>query len=165
MPLYAKIVPKDSSLEFTLPPPPATLPEDDTEYDVAGSMVVLSETKQMDINSRFRRDADAFYLEAKRSIVSSVSQVPGWAWGLMLILGWNEIMTLIFNPLYAVALCFALGVALVVKHIRHTQDPLTDRLSLRYTVVQLGLAGPIMQVGKTVAGEVRPVLCFRWTCY
>ncbi|KIO29400.1 hypothetical protein M407DRAFT_169746 [Tulasnella calospora MUT 4182] len=133
--LYAKIAPKDSSLEFSLPPPPTSLPEDDTEYDVAGSMVVLSETKQMDVNARFRRDADAYYLEAKRSIVSSVSQVPGWAWGLMLILGWNEIMTLIFNPLYAVALCFACGVA--------------------YTVIQLGLAGPIMQVSKTVAGEVQ----------
>jgi hypothetical protein len=35
-------------------------------------LVVFSETKKLDLENRFRRDADAYYVEAKRSVVSSV---------------------------------------------------------------------------------------------
>jgi hypothetical protein len=46
------------------------------EFDLASSLVLLSETKEPDITSRFRRDADASCVEAKRSTVASISQIP-----------------------------------------------------------------------------------------
>lgn len=52
---------------------------------------VLSESKQVDLSTRFKRMADAVFVEAKRSTVSSVAEIPLYFWGLMLALGWNEI--------------------------------------------------------------------------
>jgi hypothetical protein len=54
----------------------------------------------MALESRFKRDADAAFVEAKRSMVSSVAQVPLWMYGALVVLGWNEAMSVLFNPLY-----------------------------------------------------------------
>lgn len=43
-------------------------------------------------------------MEAKRSTVSSIAQVPYWIYGLMVVLGWNEAMLVLFNPAYFVML-------------------------------------------------------------
>ncbi|ESK90867.1 protein sey1 [Moniliophthora roreri MCA 2997] len=139
IPLYSKISPVDASLEYTLPAD-ATMALADAsgiseEYDFDASLTVLSETKTLDLTNRFRKDADAYYVEAKRSTVSSVAHIPYWIYGVMVVLGWNEAMMLLFNPLYFVML---LGMA-----------------SAAYVILQLGLAGPLIQVGKTVANEVR----------
>lgn len=57
-------------------------------------------TKLLSLESRFKRDADAAYVEAKRSMVSSVAQIPVWMYGVLVVLGWNEAMAVLFNPLY-----------------------------------------------------------------
>ncbi|KAG9024686.1 Dynamin-like GTPase that mediates homotypic ER fusion [Tulasnella sp. JGI-2019a] len=138
VPFYAKIYPTDSSLEYTLPKPPASLSsseEIDSDFDFTSTKVIFSETKQMDIQSRFRRDADAFYVEAKRSIVSSVAQIPMWMYAVLVVLGWNEAMMVLFNPLYFTLLLIALGGS--------------------YAIFKLGLTGPLIQVTRTVTGEVQ----------
>lgn len=99
--MYAKIIPQDPSLEFSLP----SDTDDDTlsgegEFDFAATLIVLSASKQADMNARFRRDADAYYVEAKRSTVSSIAQIPVWMYGVLIVLGWNEAMFVLFNPLY-----------------------------------------------------------------
>ena len=43
-------------------------------------------------------------MEAKRSTVSSIAQVPYWMYGVMVVLGWNEAMMVLFNPMYFVML-------------------------------------------------------------
>lgn len=96
---------------------------------------MFSPTKQLDLGNRFRKDVDAYYVEAKRSTVASIAQIPTWMYGLLLVLGWNEAMFILFNPLYFALLLLAAASA--------------------YVINQLGLAGPLMQVTKTVAGEVR----------
>lgn len=89
-------------MAYTLPLPPSSLSSDevDPDFDFASTKTIYSETKQMDIQSRFRRDADAFYVEAKRSVVSSIAQIPIWMYGVLVVLGWNEAMLVLFNPLY-----------------------------------------------------------------
>ena len=73
---------------------------------VLDPLVVLTETKAIDLATRFRRDADAYYVEAKRSTVASIAQVPYWMYGMLVVLGWNEAMFVLFNPLYfALMLC------------------------------------------------------------
>ncbi|CAE6527701.1 unnamed protein product, partial [Rhizoctonia solani] len=79
IPIYAKIEPQDPSLEFSLPSDTdSDTLTTDQEFDFAASLIVLSPTKQAEFNSRFRRDADAYYVEAKRSTVSSIAQIPVW---------------------------------------------------------------------------------------
>jgi hypothetical protein len=89
--LYAKIVPQDPELAYT--------PPEDGEDDTPG-LVVFSETKALELGARFRREADAHYIEAKRSTVVGIAQIPYWIYGMLVVLGWNEAMLILFNPLY-----------------------------------------------------------------
>jgi hypothetical protein len=145
IPIYAKIAPTDSSLVPTNIPSDSDLPASflvnaPDDFDFATSLVLLSETKQLDLTSRFRRDADAYYVEAKRSTVSSVAQIPYWMYGVLVVLGWNEAMMVIFNPLYFAILLGMMGGA--------------------WVIIQLNLVGPLFAVGRTVTGEVCPF--FHW---
>jgi len=56
-------------------------------------------------------------------------------YGVLVVLGWNEAMAVLFNPLYFAMLLVGLAAA--------------------YITIQLGLVGPLMQVTRTVAGEVQ----------
>ncbi|KDQ57421.1 hypothetical protein JAAARDRAFT_130831 [Jaapia argillacea MUCL 33604] len=135
VPLYSKISPKDTSLEYTLPSEPSDSLTNSDEFDFPSTLIIFSETKSLDLINRFRRDADAYYVEAKRSTVSSIAQIPYWMYGVLVVLGWNEAMIVLFNPLYFVALLLALATA--------------------YTVLKLHLVGPLMQITKTIGGEVQ----------
>jgi len=135
IPLFSKIKPKDSSLEFSLPSDSddSTL-TDEGEFDFDATLVVFTEAKQADLSTRFRRDADAYYVEAKRSMVSSIAQIPTWIYGVMVVLGWNEAVAVIRNPIYFLLLLMGLAGF--------------------YIVVQLNLSGPLYNVAKSVGSEV-----------
>ena len=45
-----------------------------------------------DISTRFKKSADGVYVEAKRSAIGGVAQVPLYFYGLLLALGWNELV-------------------------------------------------------------------------
>ncbi|KAG9093764.1 Dynamin-like GTPase that mediates homotypic ER fusion [Ceratobasidium sp. UAMH 11750] len=68
-------------------------------------------------------------------MVSSVAQIPVWMYGVLVVLGWNEAMVVLFNPLYFAFLVMCLA-------------------SL-WIVIQLNLAGPILAVFRSVSGEVQ----------
>lgn len=55
-------------------------------------MTVLSEAKRQDLVVRFKKTADGVYVEAKRSAIGGVAQVPLYFYGLLFALGWNEIV-------------------------------------------------------------------------
>ncbi|KAI9354914.1 RHD3/Sey1 [Pilaira anomala] len=107
--------------------------ESDDDFDFERSLVVLSEAKQIDITNRFKRESDAFYLEAKRSIVSTTAKIPPWVIVLMIVLGWNEFTALIQRPLY---------LALVIVC-----------LSVAYVIYSLNLWGPAERIVSTVTNE------------
>ena len=115
VPLYAKITPEDASLEFSLPSD-ANSPTDSHEsngddFDFESSLTVFSETKALELTNKFRKDADAYYVEAKRSTVLSVAQIPYWMYGVLVVLGWNEAMVVLFNPMYFTMLLVAMACA------------------------------------------------------
>ncbi|KAI8637905.1 RHD3/Sey1 [Parasitella parasitica] len=124
IPLFAKIDLKDHS-DFEI--------ASNDDFDFGQSLVILSEAKQIDISNRFKRESDAFYLEAKRSVVSTTAKIPTWAIGAMVFLGWNEFMTIIRNPLYMVlfVLCITFG----------------------YVIFALNLWGPLERIISAVVGE------------
>ncbi|KAH6913877.1 protein SEY1 [Coprinopsis sp. MPI-PUGE-AT-0042] len=134
VPIYSRIKPVDSSLEFALP-------DDDNDdmanddFDFASSLTVLSDTKCLDLTNKFRKDADAHFVEAKRSTVSSIAQIPYWMYGVLVVLGWNEAMAVLSSPMYFTFLLLSLAAA--------------------YMIIQLGLTGPLIQVTRAVSGEVQ----------
>ena len=63
-------------------------------------MTVLTDAKRQDITTRFKKTADGVYVEAKRSAIGGMTQVPLYFYGLLLALGWNEIVAgMSFAPL------------------------------------------------------------------
>ena len=85
-------------------PPDTVTPADEEDLQPIGGvdeeegksleeeMTVLSETKRSDLTTRFKKTADGVYVEAKRSAIGGVTQVPLYFYGLLLALGWNEIV-------------------------------------------------------------------------
>lgn len=65
--------------------------DEDEGKSLEEEMTVLSESKRQDLVVRFKKTADGVYVEAKRSAIGGVSQVPWYFYGLLLALGWNEI--------------------------------------------------------------------------
>ena len=55
-------------------------------------MTILSDSKRQDVTTRFKKTADGVYVEAKRSAIGGMTQVPLYFYGLLLALGWNEIV-------------------------------------------------------------------------
>ncbi|KAF9153376.1 Dynamin-like GTPase that mediates homotypic ER fusion [Linnemannia schmuckeri] len=94
VPLFAKINTLDPAKgeKFELEPA--------EDFDFDQSLKVLSETRQQEITTKFKRESDAFYLEAKRSVVATQAKVPYWVGVALVILGWNEFLAVITNPLY-----------------------------------------------------------------
>jgi hypothetical protein len=90
--------------EWIGPAPPGTTPDDEEDLTPIGGvdeeegksleeeMTVLSEAKRQDLVVRFKKTADGVYVEAKRSAIGGVAQVPLYFYGLLLALGWNEIV-------------------------------------------------------------------------
>jgi hypothetical protein len=85
--------------------PPGAEPEDEDDLAPIGGvdeedgksleeeMTVLSEGKRQDLVVRFKKTADGVYVEAKRSAIGGVAQVPLYFYGILLALGWNELVT------------------------------------------------------------------------
>lgn len=121
IPLYSKIAPKDPDLEITPPEPSADI----EELDFESTLVIFTETKALDLTNKFRKDADAYYVEAKRSTVASIAQIPVWMYGVLVVLGWNEAMAVLFNPLYFAMLAVSLVSAYV--HIFSSLDLLVSK--------------------------------------
>jgi len=96
-------------------------------------LIVFTETKQVDLVAKFRREADAYYVEAKRSIVSSVAQIPMWMYMVLVVLGWNEAMAVLFTISRTVG--------------GEVQRQVTNRLREHFTQQQL--AAPISASNKT----------------
>lgn len=107
---------------------------EEEEFDFAQTLVVFSEARKAEIGTRFRKEADALYVEAKRSTVSSIAQVPLWMYGVLAVLGWNEFMAVISSPVY-----FAFLLVLIAS---------------AYVVWRLNLSGPLASVVGAVGREV-----------
>ncbi|TVY48139.1 Protein sey1 [Lachnellula occidentalis] len=86
-------------------------------------MTILSEAKRQDLVVRFKKTADGVYVEAKRSAIGGVAQVPLYFYGLLLALGWNEIIAVLRNPMYFIFLIL-LGVGAYVTYTLNLWGPM-----------------------------------------
>lgn len=86
-------------------------------------MTILSEAKRQDLVVRFKKTADGVYVEAKRSAIGGVAQVPLYFYGLLLALGWNEIIAVLRNPIYFIFLILC-GVGAYVTYTLNLWGPI-----------------------------------------
>ncbi|KAG2210994.1 hypothetical protein INT47_000154 [Mucor saturninus] len=112
--------------------------ESNDDFDFQQSLIILSEAKQIDITNRFKRESDAFYLEAKRSIVSTTDKIPPWVIVMMIVLGWNEFMAILRSPTYII-LAILCG-------------------SILYIIYSLNLWGPAERIVSTVTNEATKMI-------
>ena len=66
--------------------------DEDDGKSLEEEMTVLSDAKRQDLIVRFKKAADGVYVEAKRSAIGGMTQIPLYFYGLLLALGWNEIV-------------------------------------------------------------------------
>ncbi|PQE24699.1 putative sey1 protein [Rutstroemia sp. NJR-2017a WRK4] len=95
-------------------------------------MTILSEAKRQDLVVRFKKTADGVYVEAKRSAIGGVAQVPLYFYGLLLALGWNEIVAVLRNPIYFIFLILC-GVAAYVTYTLNLWGPMARMLNAAST--------------------------------
>lgn len=92
------------------PTPAAATPADEEDLTPIGGVdedegksleeetTLLNEAKHQDLTVRFKKAADGVYVEAKRSAIGGMTQVPLYFYGLLLALGWNEIVAGEYSP-------------------------------------------------------------------
>lgn len=86
-------------------------------------MLILSDAKRQDVTTRFKKTADGVYVEAKRSAIGGMTQVPLYFYGLLLALGWNEIVAVLRNPVYFIFLIL-FGVGAYVTYTLNLWGPM-----------------------------------------
>lgn len=64
------------------------------------SLILIDQSKKKILLSRFKSTTEMEYIEAKHSIISTTSEIPYWMFIIVIILGWNEFMAVLRNPLY-----------------------------------------------------------------
>ncbi|KAL9078473.1 MAG: hypothetical protein Q9157_002594 [Trypethelium eluteriae] len=97
--------------------------DEDEGKSLEEEMTVLGDAKQQDLSTRFKKMADGVYVEAKRSAIGGVTQVPLYFYGLLLALGWNEIVAVLRNPVYFIFLIL-LGVGAYVTYTLNLWGPM-----------------------------------------
>ena len=66
--------------------------DEDEGKSLEEETTVLSESKRQDLVVRFKKTADGVFVEAKRSAIGGVTQVPWYFYAILLVFGWNEIL-------------------------------------------------------------------------
>ncbi|KZZ98727.1 Guanylate-binding protein (GBP) [Moelleriella libera RCEF 2490] len=107
--------------------------DEDEGKSLEEEMTVLSESKRQDLVVRFKKTADGVYVEAKRSAIGGVAQIPWYFYGLLIALGWNEIWMVLRNPFLFIFLLMMAGGT--------------------YIAWTLNLLGPMMQMSNAAVNQ------------
>ncbi|GMM37531.1 dynamin-like GTPase [Saccharomycopsis crataegensis] len=111
--------------------------EEDDDFDQSEFAHILSDIQQNNVSGKFKKQIDIIYIDAKRSTIQSISSIPYWIYVVIVILGWNEFMAVIRNPLYFTFLSILLVAA--------------------YFIHQLNLWGPVKLVVSNTINETAKV--------
>ncbi|SCW01530.1 LAFE_0E01706g1_1 [Lachancea fermentati] len=107
-------------------------------YHSARFAHIFTAQQKEKILQKFKRQADYTVIEAKRSTIKTTTHIPLYIYALMAVLGWNEFMMIIRNPLF-VTIILILGVGFFFIH-------------------KLNLWNPLITVINTVVNESRQVV-------
>ncbi|KAJ9069361.1 Dynamin-like GTPase that mediates homotypic ER fusion [Entomophthora muscae] len=148
IPLYSKMRIEESKLNL------ATFFNGNTlDFDARRSLTLVSLSKRADIEARFKREADALFLEAKRSIVATTAKVPYWVMVLIFVLGWNEILYVLTSPLTLVFVVLG-GASFYAVYVTNLIGPISRVIELVSREL-LVLAQKAMEEAKNSGTEPR----------
>lgn len=85
-----------------IPDEPIFEDEVDEDGDLHRFSHILNSTQQLKIKRQFLKQSEVNYRDANRSIISNVTKIPPFIYVLLIVLGWNEFMAILKNPLYLV---------------------------------------------------------------
>lgn len=89
--------------------------DEENEEKLEDEMTILNDSRCEDLAERFKKHADGIYVEAKRSAIGGVAQVPLYFWCLVLFLGWNEFL--------AGMSCLSLSSKILIYHDKLSEIP------------------------------------------
>ncbi|EMG50023.1 Protein SEY1 [Candida maltosa Xu316] len=89
--------------------------DSDDEEDEHCFGQVVTEQEKSDILVQFRKGIDLKYVETRRGIISHTQVIPAYIYVIILVLGWNEFMMIIRNPL-SFSLLLILSATLLVLY-------------------------------------------------
>lgn len=99
---------------------------------------ILSEVQKENVLKRFRRQINMSVIDSKRSTIKSTTHIPPWIYIVIVVLGWNEFMMIIRNPLYVTLLLLsAVGF---------------------YFIHKFDLWGPVINVVESIIGETKTTI-------
>ncbi|CDH15680.1 probable protein SEY1 [Zygosaccharomyces bailii ISA1307] len=96
---------------------------------------ILNELRKEKVLQAFKRQINLTVLDSKRSIIKTTTSIPLWIYALIVVLGWNEFMMVLRNPLF-VTLALIVAVSLFFIH-------------------RFGLWSPVMNMAHNAVDEVR----------
>lgn len=99
---------------------------------------ILNESGREKVLKQFKRQINITVIDAKRSIITTTTHIPIWIYGLIVVLGWNEFMMVIKNPLF-VTLILLGSVAF-------------------YFIHKFDLWGPVINVAQSAVGETKSTI-------
>ncbi|KAK2745276.1 Dynamin-like GTPase that mediates homotypic ER fusion [Myotisia sp. PD_48] len=135
-------------------PPIGGIDEDDGK-GLEEEMTMLGEAKRQDLTVRFKKAADGVYVEAKRSAIGGMTQVPLYFYGILLALGWNEIIAGGL-PVFLSSLSFTISTLTCGPLV--LRNPMYFILLLlcsvaAYITYQLNLWGPMLKMAEAASHQ------------
>jgi hypothetical protein len=70
----------------------------------------ISESRRTSLAQQFSREAESVFIDAKRSLTPTLTNIPPWLILLLVVLGWNEFMAILSSPLYLLLFVLACAV-------------------------------------------------------
>lgn len=110
-----------------------TATEDDSDSDDEATTfsAILDPKLSQQVLAKFKRETDAQFIETKRLIIQHITQIPYYIYLVILVLGWNEFMAVLRNPLlFSLLLIIGAGVyALYTMNMLNPAISVAQRLS------------------------------------
>ncbi|RMZ83871.1 hypothetical protein DV737_g1488, partial [Chaetothyriales sp. CBS 132003] len=108
--------------------PPIGGVDEDEGKSLEEESTMLNDAKRQDLTVRFKKAADGVYVEAKRSAIGGITQVPLYFYVLLLVLGWNELVAVLRNPVYFLFLLM-LGAGAYITYQLNLWGPMINMAS------------------------------------
>ena len=98
-------------------------------------MILLNSSRLSSLKTRFRKEADSSFIEAKRAMTATVTQIPWWFVALTLALGWNELMAVLRSPLFFLTLAVLASSVYLIYSLGLSKT----FLSISYSTIQAAI--------------------------
>lgn len=89
-------------------------------------IVIADEQQKIGLLEQLALEFESIYLDGKRSLVAQSYQIPTWIYFLIIVLGWNEFVSILKSPLYLL-LAILTASLFGITHVLGIQDVLISK--------------------------------------